>query len=189
MHREKTNRKKDREEVRDRKAGEGGGERGWRTWRESGMGTEERERMGEIKVGEWYGSSGANQSKIKCIYIFRWALLVSLSNYFISIFHLHAVKSKSSRPWGKFLSLPLLTVTWSHSHLSLSDSLTLAAAFRYPGHYHTLFVHSQLFSISPLHPLLLLSLTMFYAYEDTAPHVSRNVCVSACVCLRAKVHC
>lgn len=52
MHREKTNREKDREEARDRKAGERGGERGWRTRRESGKGTEERERMGEIEVGE-----------------------------------------------------------------------------------------------------------------------------------------
>lgn len=66
----------------------------------------EESRTDSVEVGEWYGSSGANQSKIKCIYIFRWVLRVSLSNYFISIFHLHAVQSKSISPWGKFPSLP-----------------------------------------------------------------------------------
>lgn len=59
-----------------------------------------RKKVGALEAGEWYGSSGANQSKIKCIYIFRWALLVCLSNYFISIFHLHAAQSKSTSPWA-----------------------------------------------------------------------------------------
>lgn len=98
------------------------------------------------KVGEWYGSSGANQSKIKCIYIFRWALLVSLSNYFISIFHLHAAQSKSSRPWGKFLRLP------SHHYFITFPLVPLwlsaPCSFPYPGHYHKLFGHLHLFSIS-----------------------------------------
>lgn len=72
-------------------------------------------------------------------------------------------------------SLPRLYHT--HPHPSFAPSLTLhlsRAAFRYPGHYHMLFVHLRLFSLSPSRPLLLLSLTMFNAYKDTC------VCVYVC---------
>lgn len=141
---------------------------------------------GRNKVGEWYGSSGANQSKIKCIYIFRWALLVSLSNYFISIFHLHAVQSKSSRPWGKFLSLP------PHHYFI---AFTLVPLWLSTPCSRLSFTGSLPYTFCPFETVLHISLT------PPSPTVSRHVLcirrncptcvqsVSARVCLRSKVHC
>lgn len=98
------------------------------------------------------------------------------------MFHLHfsfARRSIQKQQAVRKVSLsPLLTVTLSHSHLSLSDSLPLAAAFSLSGSLpYTFCPFALVLPISPTPP---------------APAVSRHVlcirgycptCVQKCVCV------
>lgn len=142
----------------------------------------ERKKVGALEAREWYGSSGANQSKIKCIYIFRWALLVSLSNYFISIFHLHAAQSESTKPWANpacvceyvlphhyFITLgPFSLVRWLSNP---RGSLPLSGSLPYP------FLSVR--TCSPYLPLALCSCCLMpcFMHPPMQPHMCpENMC-------------
>lgn len=165
------------------------------------MGTDERQRM---RGRTWESDMEAvEQIKVKLsafTYLderFESACLIISSPFFICTPFNPDAAGREESPPPTFFFPCLLAITLSrsrsvpplaplHRHPSPSRS-----PFRYPGHYHTLFVRLHLFTVSPLHPP---SPAMFYACEDGDPHVSgKNARAGMGACVREpaaqKVHC